>query len=1385
MAETRPNLFLSYARGDDEPFVKQLYQRLVSEGFNVWWDREHMPSRGLPFLAEIRAVIRNEVERVVVVFVPKCLTSEYCRAEWQAALAEGKVVTPLLRIGEYEQLPPELRDLHCPDFRQAARFEDAFRETVRILTDPLPLLGPLAGGVPDVPPHFQPRVDDLSQIAACVLIDEKKPVTLTGPQRATVLHGMGGTGKSVLAASFARSTSTRRSFSSGVYWLNAGEDTAPLAIMAGLGNLLGDPPQLHTDLATSSTRITKALSTQRALIVLDNAWQIEQIEPLVNSLGPSCRLLVTTRNGELATATGANSIELGLLSPVAALQHLADWAGVPPEALPPEAQDVARECGYLPFALALNGAMHHQGVSWSDLLTALRSADIQFAELRFGDYPYRNVFSSIKVSMDRLDREDPAAGERLRELVAFESNGGIPEAAIAVLWAHTAQQEPRHVSKTLAQLAARALIRLEGRPEARRVLIHDLQRDYLVRVVDAKALNGTLLAAYEQRCHGDWLRVAADGYFHQHLVKHLVQADRGDEVHRLLRMETGNGRNAWYEAKEAADDLGGYVADVAFAWRLVKAENRGGEEPLALLSRYALIQTSLNGLARALPLDCIVALVETGLWTPKRALATLRHLPPDDQSSLLVDLLPHLQLSASTEDSDELFTALAQIPSPAARLEAQVRMVDILDEPLRSRILGETLAMLGSLDDVDLQVRTLTRLWKYLSADKKTEVLNLVYSTLLHVPGRHEMYLAFQRIAPWLAERCDTAMALNLLLFITREQDAKRDYLKSLPDEDFIEEELRFEPEALEGFRIQRRGELVEANRLDDAVQRLVSSLASLGRLDEVRAAAQSLADEHVLKALLEDSGRNPIKPLPAEPEAPQDVTAEKKEPSLGRGELMELLAKHRRIGDAEAKAELLLAVSAYAPQALLMTGLDAVRQMADPSRRVAALDDFSRHVTQDLGLEGGSALLAMIEEIPGEEGQRWEVLCNVLSYLPKALRKRALADTFAALDLVPSDSTRAKLLEETLRNRDDLSAAFLQRALQTALRLEGGSLSVLSALTPHLPQRLLETAYKAAEKFGKSGMGAALLTSMALRLPPSYADGAYKAAAALENPLERADALANLASLPGRVGKLAFQEATSCASVVKEWYHCAASYPIDHPTDYEGISESRSEADDLAASLAGILRRLADACGPQRRLQPELGFPEFPVRAALACNTERCRSAVCELVPYCGDDLIPEIYRSFSKIEDPGRRFDAVAELLGMVPDESRQEIFDQALKAAEEVTALKGQVEVLTDLAPYAGNEERERALLTRALSAALQIQDSEGRAESLALIDSRLTELPSDVLFALWSQTLDASVSRTRVELLADIRASLPVVQASGGEKALLTLVAVAEEIWRWWP
>ncbi len=75
---------------------------------------------------------------------------------------------------------------------------------------------------------------------------------------------------------------------------------------------------------------------------------------------------------------------------------MADWCEKDANSLPSEAKGVARECGYLPLALTMCGAMVKSGVTWSSVLEALHDADIKYIEAHFPNYPSSNVLESIK-----------------------------------------------------------------------------------------------------------------------------------------------------------------------------------------------------------------------------------------------------------------------------------------------------------------------------------------------------------------------------------------------------------------------------------------------------------------------------------------------------------------------------------------------------------------------------------------------------------------------------------------------------------------------------------------------------------------------------------------------------------------------------------------------------------------------------------------------------------------------------------------------------------------------------------------------------------------------------------------------------------------------------
>jgi len=397
---------------------------------------------------------------------------------------------------------------------------------------------PVARSVRDIPRPVSfevQRPDQLNQVLDA-LIKASPDGQLVG------LAGMGGSGKSVLAAAAARDPRVREAFPDGQFWLELGTDPPLLQLQASLAAALGDSRPI-TDVPEGRARLSRLLAEHKYLLVLDNVWDQAHVFAFPVASTP-CRVLVTTR--DTITVPRAAVVPLGQLSPEAATRLLAGWAGLPPGDPPEEAALVARECGYLPLALAVCGALVNAGGhDWGRLLGLFREADLDALSIRLEDYPYPSLAVALAASVDTLA---PEARDRYLQLAVFDGQGPVPAAAMQVLWG----LDQEHTIALIEVLAGKSLLRAEDG----RIALHDLQMDYLVRrAPDLPALHDRLLAAYHDRCPAGWASGPDDGYFYQHLAHHLRQAARIPELTALL-LDLD-----WMTAKLATGTIPGLLAD--------------------------------------------------------------------------------------------------------------------------------------------------------------------------------------------------------------------------------------------------------------------------------------------------------------------------------------------------------------------------------------------------------------------------------------------------------------------------------------------------------------------------------------------------------------------------------------------------------------------------------------------------------------------------------------------------------------------------------------------------------------------------------------------------------------------------------------------------------
>jgi hypothetical protein len=258
------------------------------------------------------------------------------------------------------------------------------------------------------------------------------------------------------------------------------------------------------------------------VVVIDDAWTIDHVAAF-SVIAPPARLLITTRNNEVLVGFGAEEHRVDVLSPNDALKMLAEWVGEKsPAKLPAESADLAKECGYLPLALAMIGAMIGlRPTAWKDALGRRQRADMGAIKRAFPGYPYPDLLRAIEVSVEGLDSADR---ERYHDLAVFPEDQPISEEALRVLWnldeADTRDCMTRLVALSLATWAT----------DGTSLILHDLQRDLIHkrREKDLPGLHLRLLKTW------DGLPKLPDVYAWRWIAYHMVKAGREDDLRQLL-----------------------------------------------------------------------------------------------------------------------------------------------------------------------------------------------------------------------------------------------------------------------------------------------------------------------------------------------------------------------------------------------------------------------------------------------------------------------------------------------------------------------------------------------------------------------------------------------------------------------------------------------------------------------------------------------------------------------------------------------------------------------------------------------------------------------------------------------------------------------------------
>ena len=327
--------------------------------------------------------------------------------------------------------------------------------------------------LPPAVPAFAGRRREIAQL-------DELCVPGANPVIVCALSGPAGVGKTALAVHWA--WRVRAAFPDGQLYVNlrgfdpGGSSMSADEAVNGFLHALGVPPaRIPSGLAAKTALYRSILAGRRVLVVLDNAYDAEQVRPLVPAT-PDSLVLVTSRNQltSLAVTEGARLLTVEVLADAEAQDLLHGRLGDRVAAEPAAVAEIIARCAGLPLALALVAARAAAApqLPLAGFAEELRASESRLDALDVGDpvIQLRAVFSWSYRALS-----EPAAA--LFRLLGLHPGPDIGLYAAAGLAGSPAGQ----VRLVLAELVRGHLL-IERAPG--RYAFHDLLRSYAIELAD-------------------------------------------------------------------------------------------------------------------------------------------------------------------------------------------------------------------------------------------------------------------------------------------------------------------------------------------------------------------------------------------------------------------------------------------------------------------------------------------------------------------------------------------------------------------------------------------------------------------------------------------------------------------------------------------------------------------------------------------------------------------------------------------------------------------------------------------------------------------------------------------------------------------------------------
>lgn len=490
-----------------------------------------------------------------------------------------------------------------------------------------------------------------------------------------VLCGMGGCGKTQLAAAVATDERCKVSYPDGVLWCVLGQAPNLLAVINSLLVALDIAPVMG-DADAGAALLRHALDTKRCALIIDDVWEPIHLLQLIPAGGMS-RVIATARDRHATTVLAGTVIEVEAMTEEESLAVLK--ALHPPETAFDEvsAAAFAARVGHLPLALSLGAGRARSGDTYWDILKdldtsedSIRSLDEGYGRIRPDDVDARRLLSleaCFDISVRHLNIDLRGV---LRSLALLPEDERIDADAAALLSGVSDVRVARRQLQTL-ETASLLLSEESDAPQRQKWYVHDVIRHYLTSAHGTsrigkpplhsegllREMHHHLIERWGTLAQGCWADAPKLGYVDRRLTWHAEMAGECRVLDEVISQHSDK-RPLWLERLQSKGESALFHADLDRSIRAGKASVHDGSAPLAgmkQLMRAAVARACLVSKANKIPPPLAARLVAEGRWPFREAHAKAQLLSPLKKAWTLGKLQPLAPRGDRQKLEDEIF----------------------------------------------------------------------------------------------------------------------------------------------------------------------------------------------------------------------------------------------------------------------------------------------------------------------------------------------------------------------------------------------------------------------------------------------------------------------------------------------------------------------------------------------------------------------------------------------------------------------------------------------------------------------------------------------------------------------------------------------------------